>query len=54
MKASVNGHTETLALLLANGADVHATDQVIIMIQPFEFYFTFKIEWRYLCIEGIS
>jgi hypothetical protein len=32
MFASKKGHTETLALLLANQADVHAADQVIIII----------------------
>jgi len=32
MWASENGHTETLALLLANKADVHMADQVIIII----------------------
>jgi hypothetical protein len=42
MFASSGGHTETLALLLANRADVHATDQVIIMIQPFEFILLLK------------
>jgi hypothetical protein len=43
MWASVKGHTETLALLLANKADVHAADQVIIIIWMFRFYFTLKI-----------
>jgi hypothetical protein len=42
MSASSGGHTETLALLLANNADVHAADQVIIMIQPFEFILLLK------------
>ncbi len=29
MRASEYGHTETLALLLASKADLHATDKVI-------------------------
>ena len=37
MMASQEGHTETLALLLANKADVHAADQVIIIIERFHF-----------------
>jgi hypothetical protein len=45
MKASQGGHTETLALLLANKADVHAAKVVIIMISSFEFYCTFA-KWR--------
>jgi hypothetical protein len=32
MRASESGHTETLALLLANNADVHAADKVIIKL----------------------
>jgi hypothetical protein len=52
MAASEGGHTETLSLLLANKADVHATLAVIIMIPPFEFGFTLEIEWIYLCDEG--
>jgi hypothetical protein len=39
LHASLGGHTETIALLLANKADVHAADQVIVMIQPFEFIY---------------
>jgi hypothetical protein len=31
MGASEAGHTETLALLLANKADVHAPDPVVIL-----------------------
>ncbi len=49
MCASQEGHTETLALLLANNADVQAADQVIIIILLLEFYFIMKIEWIYLC-----
>jgi hypothetical protein len=32
MRASFLGRTETLALLLANNADVHAADKVIILL----------------------
>jgi hypothetical protein len=32
MRASENGHTETLALLLANKADIHAAAKVFIRI----------------------
>jgi hypothetical protein len=32
MVASEDGHAETLALLLANKADLHIADQVIIII----------------------
>jgi hypothetical protein len=32
MKASQRGHIETLALLLANKADVHAAAEVFIII----------------------
>jgi hypothetical protein len=49
MWASQEGHTETLALLLANKADVHAADQVIIIILSLEFYFMMEIGWAYLC-----
>jgi hypothetical protein len=49
MLASIEGHTETLALLLANKADVHAADPVIIIILSVEFYSTFELEWNYLC-----
>ncbi len=35
MCASQEGHTETLALLLANKADVHAATKVIITILSF-------------------
>ena len=40
MAASANGDTETLALLLANKADVHAADQVIFIFDRLDlFYF---------------
>ncbi len=32
MGAASGGHTETLSLLLANKADVHVVDQVIIIL----------------------
>jgi hypothetical protein len=32
MEASQGGHIETLALLLANKADVHAADKVIKLV----------------------
>jgi hypothetical protein len=32
MAASEGGHTKTLALLLANKADVHAATEVIIIV----------------------
>ncbi len=53
MRASLRGHTETLALLLANKADVHAVDQVIITLM-FQSCFTLKIETIYLCNVGFS
>jgi hypothetical protein len=37
MRASRNGHSETLALLLSNKADVHAADEVNIIILSFKF-----------------
>ncbi len=43
--ASYGGHTATLALLLANNADVNAADDVVIIIWSFELYFTFEIGW---------
>ena len=54
MSASIDGHTETLALLLANKADVQAADQVIIISLLLEFYFIMEIEWIYLCIVGFT
>jgi hypothetical protein len=39
MIASRSGHTETLALLLANKADVHTADEVVIIIRSFGFLF---------------
>jgi hypothetical protein len=54
MLASQEGHTKTLALLLANKADVHAADKVIIIISVFEFYFTFEIGRIYLCYVGFT
>ena len=54
MLASREGHTETLALLLANKADVHAADQVIIIILLLEFYFIMEIGWIYLCNMGFT
>jgi hypothetical protein len=44
MGASSGGHTDTLALLLANKADSNAADRVIIIIGSLEFYYTFEIE----------
>jgi hypothetical protein len=52
MKASQGGHTETLALLLANKADVHASDNVIIIFRSFEIDITCAIarmELRNVC-----
>ncbi len=54
MGASRGGHTETLALLLANQADANAADRVIIIICSFEFHFTFEIVWRNLCNLGFK
>ena len=54
MWASQEGHTETLALLLANKADVHATDQVIIIILLLELNFLMEIGWSYLCSSGFT
>ncbi len=51
MAASDMGHSETLALLLANKADVHAANQVIIT-WLFEYHFSFEIVWIYLCYES--
>ena len=42
MLASLKGHTETLALLLANKADVHAASKVIITILSIEFILLLK------------
>jgi ankyrin repeat protein len=42
MLASRQGHTEALALLLANKADVHAADKVIIIICSFGFILFWK------------
>ena len=42
MCASQEGHTETLALLLANKADVHAATKVIITILSVEFILLWK------------
>jgi hypothetical protein len=39
MIASDGGHTETLVLLLANKADVHAADKVIV----FDFLLVFSL-----------
>jgi hypothetical protein len=52
--ASKEGHTETLALLLANKADVHAANQVIIIILLLEFYFIMEIGWIFLCNMGFK
>ena len=41
MVASKGGHTETLALLLTNKADVHAADRVITIIDRLNFLFYF-------------
>ena len=54
MRASEHGHTETLALLLANNADVHAANHVIIIILSLEFYFIMEIGWIYLCNMGFK
>ncbi len=54
MWASENGHTETLALLLANKADVHAADRVIIICDRLNFYFTSEIAWMDLCNGGFT
>ncbi len=64
MVSSQNGHTEALALLLANGANVNASMQVIqnyvllamncteiaLKMYPFlEFSLLLKLEWIYFC-----
>jgi hypothetical protein len=54
MGASRGGHTETLALLLANKADANAADEVIGIIGSFEFHFTFDIVRRNLCDWGFK
>jgi hypothetical protein len=41
MRATEYGHTETLALLLANKADVHTADEVVIIIRSFGFLFQY-------------
>jgi hypothetical protein len=45
MIASQNGHTEVLALLLANGANVNAAEQVI------QYFFQYK---PYICPKYLS
>ncbi len=50
MKASGSGRTETLALLLANKAHVHAFDKVIIIFRSFEIDVTCAIAWMELRI----
>jgi hypothetical protein len=45
MIASQNGHTEALALLLANGANVNAAEQVI------QYFFQYK---PYICPKYLS
>ena len=47
-KASARGLAETLALLLANKADVHASDHVIIIFRSFEIDVTCEIAWMEL------
>jgi hypothetical protein len=42
MCASNGGHTETLALLLANKADVHVANKVIVIIFTLKFFYTLK------------
>ena len=54
MVASRGGHTETLALLLANKADVHAATKVIILVRSIQVYFTLVIGRNDLCNAGFA
>jgi ABC-type phosphate/phosphonate transport system substrate-binding protein len=54
MFATFGGHTETLAQLLANKADVHAANEVVIAIVSFEIHVTFDIAWNDLRNVGFE